>query len=161
MEFKYMLVCFLDDMTVGSTVEPPKYPHITVKKKFRLRDINEDKLINIIESNWTASGARQLRLGESCEYGGPENQYIGVLDQEPWHELHENTLRVLEPHIQTRDTHFEESNYLPHVTWKLKGEITLDPKSLINKTFDIKYLYVIKRVAQTESRALILAKIAL
>jgi len=156
-----MIVSFLDDKPVGVTLEPPKNPHITIKKKFKLVDLNEEDLIKKLSAEESIKGVKHLKLGGRKEHGDENNEVIEVLNPEVWQELHERIRQVLDSYIVSRDPHFENNNYLPHVTWKMNGTVNLDPKPYINKTFDVTTLYLIERVHPTESIAKILAKIKL
>lgn len=156
-----MIVGFLYDQPVGKTLEPPKNPHITIKKKFKLNDIDENGLIKLLRGDDVIQGAKFIETDSSEEYGSSENMIITVKNAEDWRRLHDYLMALLAPVSESRDPHFEGDNYLPHITWKLKGEITLDPKPYINKTFEVRYLYLIERVHPTESRAKIIAKIKL
>lgn len=152
-----MIVAFLEGQTVGSVVEPPKHAHITIKKKFKLLDINEEQLVRILRNNITLRGKEGLRLGGSKAYDSEANMIIEVLNPNPWIALHTRIVELLGSHIESRDPGFEGVNYLPHVTWKLRGETNINPNELMNRTFKIPKLYLIQRIDPIISKARIVA----
>lgn len=161
MEYRYMIVAFLDKQNIGDIVEPPKIPHITVKKKFKLINSTIKEVEELIKNNNDIKGTKNLALGKSDNYGSSENQIIEVLKPNEWIKLHKRIVAILGDRIETRDIHFEGSNYLPHVTWKLKGQVNLNPENLINTKHEINKLYLIERIHPKISRAKILSIIEL
>lgn len=156
-----MIVAFIDRQISGKIIEPPKCPHITVKKKFKLVHINENQLIKLLQNSQKLKGVKTLKLGGSKDYGNDQNKIIEVLNPDLWTAYHMQIFNMLENHIESRDPHFEDENYLPHVTWKLRSEIKLNPDELMNKTYAIEYLYLIQRVDPIKSRAKVVAEIKL
>lgn len=157
-----MVVAFLEEKAVGQTLEPPKNAHITLKKKFKLHGgIEETTLISLLSTDDQLKGSKIIITGGSKEYGGQENMILEVKNPEPWVELHKRLLELLSDKSTSRDPHFEGWNYLPHITWKLKGEKKLNPDNLKNKSFKIDFIYLIERVHPTKSIAKIAAKIPL
>lgn len=156
-----MIVAFLDKQSVGDIVSPPKIPHITIKKKFKLKDVTTEQALELITNDNRIKGEKDLALGQSNYYGSAENQIIKVNNPNKWIDLHKQIVAILGDHIESRDLHFEGINYLPHVTWKLKGQVNFDPSELINSNHRIKYLYLIERVHPEISRAKILSIINL
>jgi hypothetical protein len=161
MDYKYMIVAFLEEQTEGSTLEPPKNPHITVKKKFKLTSIDETGLIELLQGDTALKGAKEVITGASEEYGSSENMITKVVNENVWRSLHDHFLELLSEVSESRDPDFEGINYLPHITWRLKGEDNLDPEQLENKKFTLHYLYLIERVHPTKSLARIVARIPL
>ncbi len=156
-----MFVSFIEYFAVNEVLEPPQHPHLTIKKKFKLLDINERQLIDLMQSSPEIRGVRELRLGDIKNYDNDDNKYIEVTNSEIWIELHKTIVGLLIGHIESRDQHYEGENYLPHVTWRLKGEITLDPKPLIGSINEIKKLYLIERIDPVVSRSRIVSVIDL
>ena len=154
-----MVVAFIDSLAEGQIVEPPKLPHITIKKKFKLLDINETQLINMLQTKENIKGVLELRLGDTKDYNSEDNKVVGVLNPDSWVDLHNKLINYLGKHIESRDGHFEGVNYLPHMTWKLKGSIMFDPKPLCNTIRVINSIYLIKRLDPQITRAKILALI--
>jgi|GEM_PF-1335025 len=141
-----MVVAFIDRLSKGQIVEPPKLPHITIKKKFRLSDINEPELIRLLRFSKNLTRSLQLRLGDISDFDGNENKILQVMNPDVWRDLHHQVLRCLGNHIESRDHVLEGANYFPHVTWKLKGTVMLDPKPLCNTSHIITRMYLIKRL---------------
>lgn len=156
-----MLVAFINAQAPGNVIEPPKLPHVTVKKKFKLIDIDERSLIKLLQNSSELRGAQTLRLGSSKIYDNQKNKYIEIINSEPWVKLHEQIASLLNNYVESRDPHFEGKNYLPHVTWKLKGKKYLDPSKLINTTHVIECLYLIRRIHPEKSIAKVITKITL
>jgi len=161
MDYSYMVVAFIEKVPVGEIIEPPKHPHITVKKKFKLLGINEEELIQLLQNDKTIKGVKELHLGEIKDYENDQNKIIEVLNPDAWTDLHHNILTLLDSYVESRDPHFEGDNYLPHVTWKLRGKVTLDPEHLKDQTHRIRTIYLIQRVDPVISRARVVALINL
>lgn len=155
-----MIVAFLDDQAVGTTLEPPKIAHITVKKKFKLAAIDELGLIRLLQQNAVLSDTKKVITGGSKEYGSAENMIISVINDDVWRSVHQHLLKLLVNVTESRDPHFEGENYLPHITWRLRGENNLDPKEFENRQFVIEHLYLIERAHPTKSVARVVAKIS-
>lgn len=151
-----MVVAFINPFTVGQVVEPPRNAHITVKKKFKLLDIDEGELIRVLQSGVGTHKGIELNLGDIKDYDSDNNRVVEVLNPNPWISLHNKIIDCLGLHIESRDSHFEGINYYPHVTWKLKGVKMLDPKPLINTSHKINKLYLIQRIHPKISRAKII-----
>lgn len=156
-----MIVAFLEEQSVGITLEPPKNPHITVKKKFKLTKVDESGLVDLLMNDPILRGPKEVVTGDSEEYGSSENMIIKVKNENVWRTLHEHLIELLSGISESRDPHFEGENYLPHITWRLKGEDNLDPEKLENRTFSVNYLYLIERIHPTKSIARIIEKIPL
>lgn len=156
-----MIVAFLDEQAVGATLEPPKNPHITVKKKFKLTKIDEAELIQLLKSDQMLHGEKKVITASSQEYGSAENMIIRVSNEDEWRSLHEHLIDALSDLSVSRDPHFEGENYLPHITWRLKGVNNLDPTKLENNAFTVRYIYLIERIHPTKSIARIVEKIPL
>jgi len=156
-----MIVAFLNEQNIGDIVEPPKIPHITIKKKFKLINSTIEKVEELIKNNNDIKGIKNLSLGKSNTYGSVENQIIEVLEPNKWINLHKQMVAILDDHIETRDLHFEGSNYLPHLTWKLNGQVNFNPEEFINTKHKINKLYLIERIHPKISRAKILSIIDL
>ena len=153
-----MVVAFINPLTVDQVVEPPKNAHITVKKKFKLLDIDESELINMLQSEIGTQKGIELNLGDIKDYDSDNNRVIEVLNPSPWISLHNKIMECLVLHSESRDSHFEGINYYPHVTWKLKGIKMLDPKPLVNTSHKINKLYLIQRIHPKISRAKIITR---
>lgn len=156
-----MIVAFLNDQAIGVTLEPPKNPHITIKKKFKLINTDEQGLIKLFENDEVIRAAKKVETGTGEEYGSTENMIIPVKNASDWQDLHEHLLNLLAPISESRDPHFEGMNYLPHITWRLKGEDNLDPGLLANRKFVIENIYLIERIHPTKSIARIITKVPL
>ena len=83
-----MVVAFINPLTVDQVVEPPKNAHITVKKKFKLLDIDESELINMLQSEIGTQKGIELNLGDIKDYDSDNNRVIEVLNASPWISLH-------------------------------------------------------------------------
>lgn len=157
-----MVVAFLEEKTSGATLMPPKNAHITLKKKFKLKNnLDEGSLIKLLTNDKDIKGQKLLKTGKSEEYGSKENMIITIKNPRIWTHIHQHLLNILIQYTESRDPHFEGKNYLPHITWKLRGEVNLNPVHFENKTFDINYIYLMERIHPTESIARIVAKIPL
>lgn len=156
-----MIVAFLNEQPTGITLEPPLNPHVTVKKKFKLIKTTEQELVELLTYNINRLGSRVVITDKSQEYDSSENMILTLKNEDIWTKLHMHFLEVLSPISISRDPQFEGQNYLPHITWKLRGDVNLDPAKLKNKTFEVEYLYLIKRIHPTKSVAKIVAKISL
>lgn len=156
-----MIVAFLDEQLASKTLEPPKNAHVTVKKKFRLKGMSEESLIKLLKSELSLQGAKKVVTDASTEYDGPENMIVKIKNEGTWRSLHEQLLLLLDGQIESRDPHFEGKNYLPHITWRLRGVDNLDPAAIENRTFSVNHLYLIERIHPTKSIARVITKIPL
>ena len=156
-----MIVAFLDEHEVGTVLEPPKNPHITVKKKFKLINISEDQLVCLLGHVLDLKKSLELELGSITKFDSEDNKVIEVLNSKDWIALHKNTIKLLGSKVESRDPHFEGENYYPHLTWKLKGEVNLEPERFVNRKFNLNYLYLIQRVDPVISRAKIIARFSI
>lgn len=156
-----MVVAFLDEFNEGQIILPPRNAHITIKKKFKLTDIDETDLVSLLKSANILKGERQLFLGDSHEYGNDKFMIIQVMNPDIWRQLHQDTIELLGEHVSSRDPHFEQSNYLPHISWMSHGEKLLEPTPYTDTVHKINKLYLIKRIHPTISKVRIIAKINL
>lgn len=161
MEYTYMVDAFIEDFSVGDVIEPPKHVHVTIKKKFRLKQVDEKELISTLEQITKNIGPITLKLGESKIYDDEAFEIIEVKDASFWRDLHFRIVETLGEKIESRDLHFETDNYLPHVSWKVRNEITLDPKPFFNSTYILNYVYLIERIDPDKSITRIVAKLPL
>ena len=161
MEYTYMIVAFTRDFEIDEIVEPPKYPHLTIKKKFKIIGINEDELITQLQKTTQKFGECKLELGGDKVYDDPAFMVVEVLNADDWKQLHLTLMKALEKDTESRDPHFEGENYYPHISWMVRNEIMLDPKPLHGKTFDITKLYLIQRIDPVISRVRVIAKLNL
>ena len=56
-----MIVAFTNDFKIGEIIEPPKYAHVTVKKKFKLVNINQDELILLLTNTIQKIDRKRIR----------------------------------------------------------------------------------------------------
>jgi 2'-5' RNA ligase len=153
-----MIVAFIENISEGMVLIPPNHPHVTVKKKFKPISIAEADLIELIKNGLNQKNKLTLKLGGIKNYESDENKFVEILNAGDWSKLHLDVLKLLGASVESRDPHYEGNNYLPHLTWKLKGEITLNPDDYMNHNYDIKYLYLIQRIDPIISKARIVAK---
>jgi len=161
MEYAYMIVAFACDFEIGEIVEPPKYPHLTVKKKFKIIGISEEELINRLQKTTERLGVFKLELGGDKVFDDPAFMIVEVLNAKDWKQLHMTIMKALYKDTESRDPHFEGENYYPHISWMIRNEILLDPKPLHDKSFNISKLYLIERLDPVISKVRIVAKIDL
>jgi hypothetical protein len=161
MEYHYMIVAFLESFEPGDVIEPPKYVHITVKKKFKLLNISEKELVQLLQKETRQLCATTLVLGESKVYNDEAFMVVEVLDGEKWIGFHEKLATVLQEVTDPRDPHSERKNYYPHVSWKVRNQSMFDPKPYFNTRHNITHFYLIQRMHQTESRVKVVAKLPL
>lgn len=154
-----MIVAFTNDFKIGEIVEPPKYAHVTVKKKFKLVNLNEDELILLLTNTIQKLDKQKLILGGDKMYDDPAFMVVEVLNAGYWKQLHNTIIKAVEKDTKSRDPHFEGNNYYPHVSWMVRNKITLDPKPLHNKTFEINNLYLVQRIDPVISKVRIVAKL--
>jgi 2'-5' RNA ligase len=156
-----MVIAFIEEFPEGTELEPPKYAHITVKKKFKLVDIDESELIRMLLSAQKLRRPIKLRLGDVRPYGSDEFMIVEVLNAEEWTKLHNQIAEILGAHIESRDLQFEKKNYLPHLSWKVRNKVLLDPTPYLHTEHLISRLYLVQRIHPEKSHAQILAKIDL
>ena len=123
--------------------------------------MGQNGLKEFLKNSTSIRGVKQAITGGRGAFGSTENMIVKIKNDGIWIDLHKSVLKLLDKKIESRDPHFEGENYLPHITWRLKGLVKLDPEVLENKTYQINHLYLIERIHPNKSIAKIIAKIPL
>ncbi|MCX6727857.1 MAG: hypothetical protein NTX11_03540 [Candidatus Saccharibacteria bacterium] len=158
MEYPYMIVGFIDEFETNQVVEPPRHPHITIKKKFKLTKFTEDEMITLLKKWSEKIEIPKLKLGQSKIYDDDAFKIIDVINVQEWQDLHHKIIKLLGDKIESRVAKYDDSNYNPHITWLANNKQMFDPKPLMDTDHSILYIYLIQRVHPTESKAKIIAK---
>ncbi len=81
-EFPYQVIAYIHDPELGKPVGPPWRTHVTVKRRFKLRDgVNEHQLVKVLEDTISAMPAIYMQLGGMIQFGNSEAIEVTNHDQ--------------------------------------------------------------------------------
>ncbi len=144
LEYPYQVIAYIDEPELGMPVGPPWRAHVTVKRRFKLREgANEQELIRQLRSSILQLPSFDLVLGQEKPLGD-ENMVVEILNPSEWQHLNKLLASALHNIVETRDPQYEGEGYTAHITTNFRGESVVDSASLVNKKFEIGALWLVK-----------------
>lgn len=149
MEFPYQIVAFIKTQPeLGQFIylrSPIGWlPNVALKRRFTVKRINESELIEQLKGSLQRIKAFDIRLGAEAK---PSHMPVKVIKIEPTEDvmgLHRDLYRLVQKVGQSKYPNREDDNFFPHITIEWKGEMVVDADDLINRTFRIKELWLLK-----------------
>lgn len=152
-EFPYQLIAYIEDPELGKPVGPPWRAHVTIKRRFKLREgVTETQLVNTLEAAISAFSELELRLGGIMTLG--ESEVIEVTNRDKLQELHLALVQQLEQIATTCDPQFEGPNSRFHLTIVFQGQHVADASKYLNRSFKARSLWLVKESADDITHAI-------
>jgi hypothetical protein len=144
LEYPYQVIAYMDEPQLGLPVGPPWRAHVTVKRRFKLREgVTESQLIEVLRSSILHLPSMTLALGQEKKLG-EENTAVEVLNALDWKSLNQALVSALGSIVQTRDPQFEGENATPHLTTNFRGEVVAKAADFMGRSFKVSSLWLVK-----------------
>lgn len=144
LEYPYQIIAYTEEPQLGMPVGPPWRAHVTVKRRFKLREgVKEQELISLLRSLVSQLSSMDLMLGQEKSLGD-ENMVVEILNSAEWRNLHKLLIATLNDSVETRDPQYEGEGYTPHITTNFRGEAVVDPQSIVAKSVRIVALWLVR-----------------
>lgn len=151
-EYFYQLVGFLDDEpAVGEPVyggEKGWYPHIALKRRFRVESLSEDEMLDTITRFCQETKPLEILIKSLIR---PEHMPVKVLEVEYTNELkdfHLGFISLFGDKLASRYPERDGVNYYPHITAEYWDRIVIDVEGYSHKTFTLKKVCLLKDVKE-------------
>lgn len=157
LEYPYQVVTFLKAQP--SQYEPVYsgpagwYPQVALKRRFKLENISEDQLIDLLVSFSQTTSLPSVITSTLQSVDNMPVRVIPIANKDELCDYHDKLQSVLLGHISSRFPDREGANYFPHVTAEYDGELVIDARSLENKTLQPKNVWLLKDVVDENSIA--------
>ncbi len=157
LEYPYQLVAFLDkEPTVGEPVyggEKGWYPQIALKRRFRVDDISEEEMLDIIAQFCKETNPLEIHTKSLVK---PEHMPVKVLEVEYNNDLkdfHLGFISAFGDKLTSRYPERDGTNYYPHITAEFWNKMVIDVDEYSNRTFTLNRVYLLKDIKDEDSQA--------
>ena len=159
LEFPYQIVTFLGrEPQSGEPVyygEKGWYTQLALKRRFKLQDIDESQLIQLLQPFSESAGQLIIKTGPLVK---PERMPVRVIDIENQSELislHKQLIARLNGDIISRYPDREGDNYYAHITAEHSGALTIPTDDYTDREFTLYNIWLLKDIGDENSIAYI------
>lgn len=161
-DYPYQIVTFLDkEPLVGEPVYYGTrgwYPQLALKRRFRLRGIDEDELVQRLADFFAAQGAIDIETRGLIRPERMPVQVIDITNQAELKTLHESLVASLGEVIASRFPERDGNNYYPHITAEHNNELVIPAEEYSFKHFAPTNVWLLKDIDDANSKAYIKIK---
>lgn len=157
MEYPYQLVAFLDkEPTIGEPVyggDKGWYPQIALKRRFRVDEMSEAEILNIITQFCQETKPLQIHTKSLVK---PERMPVKVLEVEYTNEFkdfHLGFISAFGDKLSSRYPERDGENFYPHITAEFWNKMVINVEEYSNKTFTLKKVCLLKDIKDEDSQA--------
>lgn len=155
LEFPYQIVTFL-----GHEPQPDEpvyygengwYAQLALKRRFKLLDIDESQLIQLLQPFCKSVGHLIIKTESLVK---PERMPVRVIDIENQSELvslHKQLIARLNGDIISRYPDREGDNYYAHITAEHSGALTVPVDDYTNREFTLENIWLLKDIGDENS----------
>jgi len=111
----YQIAIFLKNPKKGQVIVMKKNPHITVKRRFSIKDITENQLSKALKEIKFEFKNKKLMLGTISKFHTGQ-KYYNIQPRITMSQIHKKILNNINKYIETKDKRWENENYIPHLT---------------------------------------------
>lgn len=158
-QFPYQIVAFLDkEPSVGEPVyygENGWYPQVALKRRFALKSINEDTLIELVRDFFQPRGEIIFETGDPLKPDRMPVRVIDIKNQTDLRTLHLQLIQELDDTITSRFPERDGENYYAHITAEHEGKLVIPVDDYTNKTFHTSNIWLLKDADGPNSQAYI------
>ncbi|MDP2685052.1 MAG: hypothetical protein Q8P20_08530 [bacterium] len=148
----YMIVVFVNNPKKGQVMVLKKHLHISIKRRFSLKEISEDQMIKEIGDIIFDFKNKKLMLGQISEFSNGQ-KYYSIQPRITVSQIHKKLINKLNKFANTKDKRWEDENFIPHLAIydfnKVKYPIFIK----------IDYLFLIKEIDAENDKWKIIEKI--
>ena len=161
LEFPYQIVTYLDrEPQVGEPVyygENGWFAQLALKRRFTLRNIDENQLIESLESFFTHTDTSIL-TGSLVKQENMPVRVIDIKNQNELKSLHLQLVAHLGDDIASRYPERDGENYYPHITAEYGDSFVIPVDQYSNKEFASSNAWLLKDIDDENSKAFIKIK---
>lgn len=160
LEFPYQIVTFLDKEPQPS--EPVYYgdngwfAQLALKRRFKLQDINESQLIQILQPFFTKNIS--IQTGSLVRTERMPVRVIDIRNQSEIKSLHQQLFTRLNGDIVSRYPDRESDNYYAHITAEYGNKFVIPVDNYVDKDFELNNVWLLKDIEDENSKAYIKIK---
>ncbi len=157
LEFPYQIVSFLgEEPATNEAVYSGVhgwYPQITIKRRFKLHEITEERFIEELKNFFTATSPQTISTGELVKPERMPVRVIPLTNQSEMKSLHDELLAKFSEKITSRYPEREGERYYPHITAEYDGRFVIPVGDYTNKTLKVNNVWLLKDVSDENSLA--------
>lgn len=146
--FPYQIVAFLDgEPEIGeSAYNSPRgwFPQIALKRRFRLNNEPEQKIIESLQLFCAASQPLIIHVGNLVQ---PERMPVHILEVHRSDRVitfHHDLIRALGENLLSRYPERDGNNYLPHITVEYDGKFVVNSNKYENRDYTLSRVCLLK-----------------
>lgn len=111
----YSIMIFTKNPKKGQVIVKKKNPHITVKRKFTLKDISEKELADEIKEIKFEFKNQKLMLGQKLAFHNGQ-KYYSIQPNITASKIHKKIINKINKFADTKDKRLENEHYTPHLS---------------------------------------------
>lgn len=162
LEFPYQIVTFLSkEPKLGEPVyygENGWYPQLALKRRFKLNGTTEEELVRSLKEFFENVNRTDIVTGTLVKPERMPVQVIDIVNQDDLKELHTRLVNSMNDSIISRYPERDGENYYPHITAQYGNEFVIHVDEYTNRKFPLDNVWLLKDVADENSRAFIKIK---
>lgn len=148
----YMIVLFVKNPKIGQTLVLKKHLHISIKRRFSLKEISEEQLVNEIRDIVFDFKNKKLMLGKINQFNNSQ-KYYSIEPRITVSQIHKKIITKLNKFANTKDKRWENEDFIPHLAIydfnKVKYPIFIK----------IDYLFLVKEIDSENDKWKVIEKI--
>lgn len=110
----YMIVVFVNNPKKGQILVLKKHLHISIKRRFSLKEISENQLMNEINNIKFEFKNKKLLLGQINQFSNGQ-KYYSIQPRITVAQIHKKIISKLNKFANTKDKRWEDENFIPHL----------------------------------------------
>ena len=157
MDYPYQLTTFIDrEPQIGEPVyggENGWYAQIALKRRFRVKNIDESELIDRLDTYCSSYPAFTIDTGDLIK---PARMPVQVIEIETSAELvdfHLGFITMMNNTLQSRYPERDGTNYLPHITAEYDGKMVINPDTFVHRSIHVQKVWLLKDTEDQDSQA--------